>query len=330
MLLILAWAGIISFIIMMYVLLDGFDLGIGILFPFIHDPHHRDLMISTIEPIWDGNETWLVLGAACLYAAFPVAYSTLLPTLYLPIMLMLGSLVFRGIVFEFRFKAHDHKQVWDIVFFVASTLAAFLQGMVLGTFVQGYGISFPLTTTSYVWLSPFSVMTGVAVIFGYALLGATWLIMRMEDELQDKMYHIAKALLLVVGFFLVVVSVWTPWVDEAVLIRWFSVPNIFYLMIIPMITAMLFVCHFYALEKRFEYWPFLLTMGIFICGYIGFCVSDWPYIIPRAVTIWQAASPTSSLVFTMIGTVILLPLLIIYVGYSYHVFRGKVTKAGHY
>lgn len=330
MLLILAWAVIISFIIMMYVLLDGFDLGIGILFPWIKHGQYRDIMMSSVIPVWDGNETWLVFGAAALYAAFPIAYATLLPTLYMPIMILLVSLIFRGVAFEFRFKAQRSQFIWDIAFAVGSTLAAFIQGVILGTFVKGYGDQLPVSHSAYQWFTPFSIFTGIAVVCGYALLGATWLIVKTEGNLQDQLYKAAKILLGLVAFFLVAVSIWTPFIEPRVMERWFSLPNFFYLSILPLMTIAIVAYNFYCLQKRREKAPFVLSMGLFIFAYIGFCISAWPYIIPHVVPVWEAAAPPSTLKFILIGSVILLPILLIYTVYSYHVFRGKVKEVIHY
>jgi cytochrome d ubiquinol oxidase subunit II len=330
MLLILTWAVIISFIIMMYVLLDGFDLGIGILFPWIKKGLHRDIVMSSVIPVWDGNETWLVFGAAALYAAFPIVYSTLLPTLYMPLMILLVSLIFRGVAFEFRFKAQRSQFVWDIAFAVGSTLAAFTQGIILGTFVKGYGDHLPLAHSAYQWLTPFSVFTGFAVVCGYALLGATWLIIKTEGSLQDQFYKLAKFLLGLLAFFLVVVSMWTPFVDPRIMQRWFSLPNFFYLSPLPILAIAVVLYNFYCLHTRKEKSPFVLSMGIFIFAYIGFCISTWPYIIPHVVPVWEAAAPPSTLKFILVGTAILLPILLIYTIYSYHVFRGKVKEVTHY
>lgn len=328
--LILIWACVISFVIMMYVLLDGFDLGVGILFAWIKKPAQRDIMMSTIMPIWDGNETWLVMGGASLYAAFPVAYSVILPTLYMPIMIMLAALIFRGIAFEFRFKAHRSRFLWDISFIVGSTLAAFTQGIILGTFVEGYGNSLPLVSAPYDWFTPFTVMSGIAVVMGYALLGSTWLIIKTVGELQEKMFKAAKILLLIVVVFLLMVSVWTPLTNPQIFVRWFSVPNIFYLALLPLMTAIVIMWNFYALHKRYEFLPFMLSIALFLFSYIGFCISSWPYIVPHVISIWDAAAAPSSLKFTLYGVAVLLPVLLGYTAYSYYVFRGKVTVAEHY
>ncbi len=332
MILILAWAGIISFAVIMYVLLDGFDLGIGILFPWIKEQQSRDIMMSTVAPVWDGNETWLVLGTASLYASFPLAYSTLLPALYMPLMVMLAALIFRGVAFEFRFKSTPKSQfIWDWSFAAGSTIAAFGQGLVLGTFVKGYGSVLPTNISALQWLSPFSVMTGIAVVVGYALLGATWLIMRTVNDLQQKMFKAAKILLTGVVFFLLAVSVWSPLLSPHIFARWFTLPDFYYLAILPSLTGVVILYNFYFLRKQHEIWPFILSVSIFILAYIGFCISSWPYVIPHAVTLWDAASPPSSLKFTLIGFCILLPVLLAYTVYSYRVFAGKVTSGeGHY
>lgn len=330
MLLILTWAAIISFIIIMYVLLDGFDLGIGILFPWIKQGQYRDIMMSSVVPIWDGNETWLVFGAATLYAAFPLAYSILLPTLYMPIMILLVSLIFRGVAFEFRFKARRSQFIWDISFAVGSTIAAFIQGIILGTFVQGYGYHLPLSTAPYLWLTPFSIFTGIAVICGYALLGATWLIIKTEGELQNQLFKVAKILLGLVAFFLVAVSVWTPFVEPKIMQRWFSLPNFFYLSPLPLLTIIVVGYNFYCLHKQKERLPFILSIALFVFAYIGFCISAWPYIVPHALPVWEAAAAPSTLKFILAGTAVLLPILLGYTLYAYHVFRGKVKGVIHY
>lgn len=330
MFLILTWATIISLIIMMYVLLDGFDLGVGILFPWIKQNEYRDIMMSTVVPVWDGNETWLVFGAAALYAAFPIAYGILLPTLYMPIMILLIALIFRGVAFEFRFKAQKSRFIWDIAFAAGSIVAAFIQGIILGTFVKGYGSHLPLTHTAYHWLTPFTIFTGIAVVCGYALLGATWLIIKTHDELQARMYKAAKGLLIIVVFFLVSVSIWTPIIEPQVMHRWFSLPNFYYFSSLPILTIFIVFYNFYCLHKKKERLPFILTIGLFAFSYIGFCISAWPYIIPHVLPIWEAAAPPTTLRFILVGAAIILPILFIYTLYSYHVFRGKVKTVIHY
>jgi len=323
----IVWAGILGIAVIMYILLDGFDLGVGILFPMTKDVHDRDVMMNTVAPVWDGNETWLVLGGACLYGAFPLAYSTLLPSFYIPIMFMLLALIFRGVAFEFRFKAHTSKYIWDIAFFLGSTIATFMQGIILGTFVQGYTQQYgTFISDAEHWFSPFSLMTGIALVVGYMLLGSTWLIAKTTGELQKKMYGCAKWSLFGIGFFILIVSIWTPFVDPMVIKRWFSVPNIFFLAPIPLVTVFTGFALFDALDRRKEKAPFILSICLFLLSYAGLGISVWPYIIPHEVTIWDAAAPVNSQIFFLVGTVILLPLLFFYTGYVYRVFAGKVTK----
>ncbi len=321
------WAAIIAFAILMYVLLDGFDLGIGILFPWVANKEQRDIMMNSVAPLWDGNETWLVFGGAALYGAFPLAYGTLLPILYLPLMLMLIALVFRGVAFEFRFKAHRSLFIWDVAFCVGSTVAAFCQGLILGTFVHGYtgGQANLLFGEYFVWFSPFSIMTGFAVVIGYALLGATWLIMKTEGELQKMMFHAAKILLVGIVFFIAAVSIWTPFVDPAIEHRWFSLPNFYYLAILPLLTFIAIIYAAVALRKRYEHSPFVMSILLFVFSFLGLGISMWPYMVPRSITIWQAASDSKSLSFLLVGTCILLPILIGYSIYAYIVFKGKTT-----
>ncbi|MEM1243632.1 MAG: cytochrome d ubiquinol oxidase subunit II [Pseudomonadota bacterium] len=330
--LVLIWGGIIGFIIMMYVILDGFDLGIGILFPFVRNSNQREIMMSTVVPVWDGNETWLVLGAACLYAAFPVAYSTLLPLLYIPILIMLAALVFRGIAFEFLFKAHKSRFLWVFSFAAGSILVAFAQGLILGTFIKGFGsVAEPMPAGAVQWFSGFSIMTGIAMVCGYALLGATWLITKTHGALQDKMYKYAETALVLVAIFVGIVSIWTPFTDPTVMTRWFSLPNFFFLVPLPIITGICVLYLLYALYQRHEREPFAMAILIFILSYAGLVISIFPYIIPHRTTVWQAAAPENTLVFVLIGVVILLPILLGYTFYQYRVFKGKVkTSDLHY
>lgn len=324
------WFGLVGFAVIMYVLLDGFDLGIGIVFPWISDRDNRGIMMNSVAPVWDGNETWLVFGAAALYGAFPYAYSTLLPLLYMPIMVMLAALVFRGVAFEFRFKAHRSRLLWDTAFAGGSIAAAFCQGLILGTFIHGY-TGHPGQTTPYLaWFSAFSIVTGIATVAGYALLGSTWLIMKTKGELQNYMFHIAKIYLLATGFFIALVSIWTPFVDPEVLRRWFSLPNFFYLLPLPILTTATWLVCLYGLYQRWEKLPFILSILLFLCAYVGLVISIWPYLIPYAVPYWQAASSVKALQFLLVGAIILLPLLIIYSIYAYYVFKGKVHSSEGY
>ncbi len=324
------FAGILAFIVIVYVVLDGFDLGIGIMFPFTSSELERDQMMNSIAPVWDGNETWLVFGGAMLYGAFPQAYGLLLPILYMPLMLMLVALIFRGVSFEFRFKAEKSKPIWNWSFAISSIAATFFQGIVLGCFVQGFTVDVKsITLNDPHWLTPFSLLTGFALVCGYALLGTTWTVIKSDGALQRKMISYAKGLLIIVSFFLVFVSIWTPFHSPETFARWYSYPNIIFLAPLPLLTMLAIYLSWINLSKGHEKKPFLYSVLIFICAYAGFAVSDYPYLIPRQLTIWQAAAPDSTLKFILVGVVIMLPILFAYTLYSYHLFRGKTKDNYH-
>lgn len=328
----LIWGGIIATAVLLYVLLDGFDLGVGILTPFAPNDKARDRMINSIAPFWDGNETWLVLGGGGLFAAFPLAYAIVMPALYVPVILMLICLIFRGVAFEFRFKADTSKTLWTYAFHFGSLGAAFLQGMILGGIVQGItveGRSF--AGGPFDWLSGFSVMTGLAVVFGYALIGATWVFMKSEADLQDWARKCAKYVFIYVIAFMGIVSLWVPFLDNDLDQRWFGGNNFYYLAPIPLITGVIFIALWKSLHKAGKDWlPFLLSLGIFLMGYIGLAVSLWPTIIPYDVTLWQAAAAPESLSLLLVGTAIMLPIILAYTAWCYYIFRGKTTDAPTY
>lgn len=317
---------IIGFCILMYVLLDGFDLGIGILFPFFPDRHDRDIMVSTVLPVWDGNQTWLVLGGAFLYGAFPLAFSLLLPALYLPIYVMVIGLLFRGITFEFRLKAKKSLPLWDRLFSLSSVLVCFSQGLVLGTFVKGFTLGSVPNTLDYDLFTPFNISCGVALLFGYALLGATWIIAKTSGDIQNRMFRLAKICLLIVTLFLMVISLWTPFIDNSIRAIWFNPNYIYKLAILPLVTGLLILYFAYSIYKRYEFILFWLAIGIFVCSYVGFGISTFPYLIPHLMTIWQVSAPESTLLFMLCGALLLLPMLVGYTSYTYYVFRGKVTE----
>jgi cytochrome d ubiquinol oxidase subunit II len=326
----LIFAGLLAFIIMMYVVLDGFDLGIGILFPFTQRERERDQMMNSVAPVWDGNETWLVFGGSMLYGAFPLVYGLLLPILYMPIMLMLIALIFRGVSFEFRFKAERSKYLWNWAFAISSIAAAFFQGVILGCFVQGFPIHEEnLAIHNADWLTPFSLLTGIALVCGYALLGATWMLMKGEGRLKLKMAHLAKGFLTLVTVFLVFVSIWTPLHSEEIFARWYSYPNIIFLFPLPMVTLIAIVLTWRSITKLEEIKPFLLSILIFLCSYTGIAISVYPYLIPHRVDIWEGAAPDSTLQFILVGVIILLPILLAYTAYAYHIFRGKSEESYH-
>ncbi|QDP71118.1 cytochrome d ubiquinol oxidase subunit II [Legionella israelensis] len=324
------FAGLLAFIIIMYVILDGFDLGIGILFPFTNSEKERDHMMNAIAPVWDGNETWLVFGGAMLYGAFPLVYGLLLPILYMPLMLMLIALIFRGVSFEFRFKAETSKPIWNWAFSLSSIAAAFFQGVVLGAFVQGFAINEAnLTINEPDWLTPFSLLTGVALVCGYGLLGATFMVIKSQGRLQRNMIHFAKGLLILVSFFLVFVSIWTPLHNTEIFDRWYSFPNLILLSPLPLITLAMIVLTWRSLSLGHELRPFLFSVVIFLCSYTGIAISVYPYLLPHEVTIWEAAAPDSTLIFILVGVAIMLPILLAYTIYAYRVFRGKTQEGYH-
>ncbi len=323
----LVWLCVIGFAIFMYVLLDGFVLGAGILFSFLPRDADRDTLMTSVAPIWDGNETWLVLGAGGLFAAFPLAYSIVLPALYLPFMLMLLGLVFRGIAFEFRFKAKRRRHVWDRAFQWGSITATFCQGLVLGAFVEGFDLDGTrFVGGSLAWASPFGLVTGLALVAGYALLGATWLILKAPDDLESWGRRAAARLLLLVLALIGVISAWVPFLDNDIRLRWFSLPNFYFLSQVPLLTVIAGYLHWRTTHSRRTAAPFLLTLALFALGYAGLAISLWPNIVPHSIPYWAAAAAPSSQRFLLVGAVVALPAVLFYTAYSYYVFRGKVVR----
>ena len=328
------WAGLIAFAVLAYVVLDGFDLGIGILFGVTRPPEHRDQMMNSIAPVWDGNETWLVLGGGGLFAAFPLAYATLLPALYVPLTAMMLGLVFRGVAFEFRWRTIRGRDAWDFAFFAGSTIAAFSQGVALGAFIQGTKVVGRAYAGGwYDWATPFSLLTGVAVVIGYALLGATWLVMKTESELREENRIRAVWTGILTIALIGVVSLWTPFLNPVFMQRWFSWPAILYVLPVPLLVAFVTYRLWIALTHGHDVEPFLMAVSLFVLSFIGLGISVYPHIVPpllgsQGITIWAAASPPESLRFLLVGVTILLPLILSYTAYSYWVFRGKVDPAG--
>jgi cytochrome d ubiquinol oxidase subunit II len=320
------WTVILAASVFMYVLLDGFDLGVGILFAFIRDDHERTLMMNSVAPIWDGNETWLIMGGMGMLAAFPLAFAIIIPAVYFPILLMLLGLIFRGVAFEFRLKKSSQQHWWDASFFGGSAIATFFQGVFLGLYVEGFTvIGRVFSGTSFDWFGPFPLLTGVGLLFGYTLLGATWLVMKTEGRLQQHARNLALVALYGVLAFIAMVSVWTPLMHGEIAQRWFSTPNIFYLALVPIVTAIIAFVTWRALRRDSDYVPFIGAMGLFVMCYLGLGISLFPYIVPYAVTLWDAAATPSTQMFLLIGTLFLLPIIFTYLGWSYYVFRGKVS-----
>jgi cytochrome bd ubiquinol oxidase subunit II len=325
------WAFILSIAVLMYVLLDGFDLGVGILFFFRKHDEDRDVMVASVAPIWDFNETWLILGGGGLLAVFPLAFAVIIPAVYFPILLMLLGLLFRGVAFEFRDAPEARKWLWNGAFAYGSLIATFAQGVVLGNFIRGFpveGRSF--SGTSWDWIAPFPLLTGLGLIVGYSLLGATWLYMKTEGELQEWARKMSRWFLLGLLAFIVMVSVWTPLEEPRIAERWFSLPNLLYFSPVPILTAVLAWLLWWALNKGRDVLPFLCAMGLFFLSYTGLIISLWPYVAPPSITLWDAAAPPMSQQFLIVGTMFLLPVILLYVFWSYWVFRGKVRAGMRY
>jgi len=325
------WAALIGTAVALYVILDGFDLGTGILFPYAGNERERDQMMGSIAPFWDGNETWLVLGGGGLWVAFPRAYAVVMPALYLPVIVMLLALVFRGVAFEFRAVAATSKKYWNFAFAGGSILAAFCQGIILGGLLQGIKVeNDAFAGGPFDWATPFAFMCGLAVIAGYGLLGATWLVMKTEGAVAARARGQAKMLLLAVLVFMGVVSLWTPLAFERIAARWFSTPNIYFLWPVPVLTAVTALMVWRWLEAGREVPPFLGSIALFLFGYLGLVISTFPYLVPPTLTVWQTAAAPASQLFMLVGTVALLPIILGYIVFVYWVFRGKVREGEGY
>ncbi|GAA3874321.1 cytochrome d ubiquinol oxidase subunit II [Celeribacter arenosi] len=325
------WAGLIAFAVLAYVLLDGFDLGIGILFPFLKDREERHLAMNTIAPVWDGNETWLVLGGGGLFAVFPLAYAIVMPALYPLMIAMLLGLVFRGVAFEFVHRSVRNKGLWEVGFWGGSLVAAIAQGMALGALVQGIAVDGrAYAGGDWDWLTPFSALTALALVVGYALLGATWLIVKTEGETLARAMRLAQplgvALLALVG----AVSLATPFLRPEYLDRWFGWPSGAWSAIVPLLLAACVWQLWKGLRDRDHLRPFLASVAIFVVSYAGLGVSFYPNLVPPSLTIAEAAAPDSSLKFLLVGAVVLIPMILAYTAYSYWVFRGKVRPGDGY
>jgi cytochrome bd ubiquinol oxidase subunit II len=326
-----AWAAIIAFGLFAYVVLDGFDLGVGLIFPFFPDDGERDMMMHALAPIWDGNETWLVLGGAALYAAFPVVYSIALSALYLPIIFMLVCLIFRGVSFEIRGKANRTKNLWSLAFIAGSAGASFFQGVILGAYLHGIPVANNIFAgDAFFWLEPFSLLSGLGLMATYALLGACWLIIKTEGDLQRRLHQLVWPLTLVLLAFMVVVSVWTPLSDPQIARRWFASGLLSRLLPVPFLVAIVAWCMLAAVRRGRHIAPFILALALILLGYIGLLVSIWPYAIPYSLTLADAAAPRTSQIFTLVGAVVILPIIIAYTTAGYWVFRGKVARGAQY
>jgi cytochrome bd ubiquinol oxidase subunit II len=325
------WVALLGTAVALYVMLDGFDLGIGILFPVNPEEEHRDVMMNSVAPFWDGNETWLILGGGGLFVAFPMAYGIIMSGLYLPVIIMLLALVFRGVAFEFRWVAKPDHSLWDLAFAGGSITAAFMQGIILGGLLQGITVENGMFAGgTFDWLSLFSILCGLATVAGYALLGATWLVMKTEGTVAERARAQAKTLLLVVLAAVLIVSLWTPLAFDRIWERWFAWPNILYLAPIPLLTAFAAWRCWYGLETRHDSVPFVSAIALYMLGFLGLAISNLPYLVPPTVTIWQAAAHPSSQLFMLVGTLVLLPVILAYTVFVYWTFRGKIRPGEGY
>ena len=324
----IAWALLLAFAVYVYVILDGFDLGLGILYPFYPAKRDRDLLMNSVAPVWDGNETWLVLGGGGLFAAFPLAYAIIMPAVYPPVIAMLLALIFRGVAFEYRWRTvrRFSKWFWDWAFFGASLVAALAQGIILGALLQGIEVEGRAYGGGWLdWLTPFSLLTGAGVACGYALLGACWLILKTEGEPHDNARRLARRFGFATVGFIVAVSLATPFLEPVYFSRWFTWPTMLWLSPVPLAVAALALVLARTLATPGRDWaPFVLSLALFGLCFAGLGASMWPWVIPTEVTIWDAASPRSSQLFMFVGAIVLVPVILAYTGYAYWVFRGKL------
>jgi cytochrome d ubiquinol oxidase subunit II len=318
------WTLLLGLAVFYYVVFDGFDLGVGILYG-LAPMESKSIVMNSVAPVWDGNETWLIFGGLGLLAAFPMAFSIIIPAVYFPILIMLLALVFRGVAFEFRFKNPALRRFWDRAFFAGSAVATFAQGTVLGSFIQGFEVDGrEYAGSSFDWVTPFALLTGVALMFGYGLLGAAWLVLKTEGELQNWARRMGRGCLIGVLVAILAVSIWTPLAHPDIAARWFSWPNIAFLSPVPVITALVAIWEWIVLRARHNLSPFIGAVLLFLMSFIGIAISLWPMIVPYHYTLWQAASSPSTQAFLLIGTLFLLPVILMYTAWSYWVFRGKV------
>jgi cytochrome d ubiquinol oxidase subunit II len=324
-------ASIVAIAVASYVILDGFDLGIGILFPFFAQEADRDRMMNSVAPFWDGNETWLVLGGNGLFVAFPVAYAIVMPAMYVPLIAMLLALVFRGVAFEFRWVAKPHHRKWDIAFAAGSTVAALCQGLMLGGLIDGLRVEGrQFAGGPFDWLTPFSLICGMGLVVGYALIGACWIVMKTTHDLERKARAMAQPLLIGLVAFVVLVSIWTPLEYQRIADRWLSTPNIFYLAPLPILTALLVVVCWRGIRRRHPTSAFYSAVSVFVLAFVGLAISSYPYLVPWSMTLWDAAAAPESQKFILIGTAVLLPFIIGYTVFTYYTFRGKLREGEGY
>lgn len=332
------WAVLIAVAVFLYVALDGFDLGVGILFPFAKDARQRDHMQAAIAPVWDGNETWLVLGGGGLFAAFPKAYAAIMPALYAPIILMLLALIFRGVAFEFRHHGRGlGKKWWTVAFSAGSIVAAIAQGLVLGGFIQGVALEDgQFVGGALDWLTPFSLLVAVSLVAGYALLGAAWLVFKTQGELFERARVWVRQLAVLTALAMGAVSLATLGVDPRVTERWgltmtsVDWPVFLKLALLPILAGVLCFLLWRGADRRRHLAPYLFAVSLFLIGYLGLAISLWPYIVPFAMTPADAAAADNALVLMLWGAIPMLPIILGYTAYVYWIFRAKVADDAAY
>lgn len=325
------WAFIIAFAVFAYVVMDGFDLGIGILFPTFDVGRERDRAMNSIAPVWDGNETWLVLGGGGLFAAFPLAYAVVLPATYPLIIAMLLGLVFRGVAFEYRWRDPGHRGLWDAAFTGGSLVAAMAQGMTLGALLQGIDVVDRSYAGSWFdWLTPYTLLCGLGTVAGYALLGATWLIWKLDGEGQVHARKLALRAAIATILLMGAVSLYNIFLNPEYAARWLTAPEIYLAAPVPILTGIIALSMIHAIKKDRNSKPFWLSIALFFFGMAGLGVTMWPYVVPPGITIWDAAAPERSQIFMLIGVAITMPLIIGYTAWAYWVFRGKVSDEGYH
>ena len=325
------WGGLIAAAITLYVILDGFDLGVGILFPFGRTEAERDHMMNSVAPFWDGNETWLILGGGGLWVAFPSAFAVIMPAMYIPVICMLLALVFRGVAFEFRFVSKPHHKMWDVAFSGGSIVAAFCQGLVLGGVLDGIPVTDGrFSGGPFDFLSPFAVVCGVGLVCGYALLGSTWLMMRIEGPAGTKARGWAFTALVLMLIFIVIVSIWTPLFDQHIAERWFSRPNIYVLWLVPLVTAGIALVAVRGIDANKGFQAFAASVGLYLLCFLGLGISTFPYLVPPTLTVWDTAAVPASQLFTLFGILVMLPIILMYTAFVYWTFRGKLLEGEGY
>ena len=324
------WAFLVGLVVIFYVVLDGFSLGVGLLFPTARKEEDWDLLIGTIAPVWDANQTWLVFGGGALFAVFPVVYGVLFSALYIPLLTFVFGLIFRGVAFEFRANAR-RKEVWNRAFFWGSLVAVVAQGLTLGGILSGVKVSEERFAGGALdWLNPFSVMVSLALIAGYILLGSTYLIIKTSGSVQERARRQASWAARVVLGFQVLVTIWTPLHYPSVWTRWFDPPRIYFVWVFPVTGLMAFYGLIRSVKAGREILPFIFSVVFYLAGYLGLIASLYPYAIPPNITFQEAAAQRETMVFTLWGTLIVLPVVWGYIIYSYSVFRGKVGGETYY